>query len=364
MRRYFSGNGIIGRCGAFFMALLLVVYLAVCGIIRIVPNDRVPSPGGQDDQKTNAPDPTPLKPKYETSFDPGEEFNSDIEKEASERIDGIIKRAVTLMNSLGDRLAEDLDPGAYGSLPKAKDSLKSADEVLFYEKVEENAEKFGDYSLDQNDYDSDLFYPVTNAIDALRLDRPELFLYSDMMPSSDFYGTSYELTYYMPNEWLNHPESDRDKVRRAVDLYYAVVDRIIEKMPQGLDNYEKCFYFIFVVSESVTYDVAQTSLFDMYQAYNVLVKGRAVCAGYAEAMYELMRRADIKCEIVKGESPGEGRHAWNAVYSGGEKYYIDVTWYDTDSESENYRAGNTAYLFMTEKMLEEYGYVKDPDPAN
>ncbi len=343
-------------CAGLALLLLAVFFCSTgCGIITLVPIETpVPKPA-------ETPEPTPYeKPvKYKAVFDPDEVFPDDLEREASERIDGIILRAVSIMNSMDEELAGELDLGDYSKKTLAKDGLKNELDIEFYEKIEKAAEEFGSLELIKEDYGIDLFYSVTNAVDALRIDRQELFLYCDMRGTTDYHGTSYRLAYYMPNEWLNHETEDKEAVKEKVELYYRILDRIVDAMPEGLTNYEKCCYFIFVVTCSTKYDILESTLFDMYQAYNVLVLGNAVCRGYADALYELMRKEGIKCEVITGEAPTGGRHAWNAVETGGKKLYIDVTWYDNDFETDDYRDGKDWYLFMTEEELLEYGYVPD-----
>lgn len=36
---------------------------------------------------------------------------------------------------------------------------------------------------------------------------------------------------------------------------------------------------------------------------------------------------------------------------------MDVTWYDSDEEMDDYRDGRWIYLFMTEEDFERYGYI-------
>lgn len=344
------------RFAAAALAVSMLFAATGCSLITITDTK---SPSATK-APTEAPTPyqTPA-PKYEVSFDADEVFETEIERTAAERIDGFIKGAVALMNTMNKRLCGELDPYAYDSPVLAKNKLKNDEEVKIYEDIERCAEGFLDYRVDHHEYGKDMFLPVTNAVDALRIDRPELFLYCDMKGYTDAYGTSYTLSYYMPNEWLTHVTDDKEAVKEAVALYYKIVDRIIAKMPDGLDNYEKCCYFMLVITLCTEYDVEQTTLLEMYQAYNVLVKGSAVCQGYADALLELMRRAGIRCEVVTGTAPSEGRHAWNKVYSDGKVYYVDVTWYDTDRDIGDFEDGKIDYIFMTEEDLFVSGYVPD-----
>ena len=72
------------------------------------------------------------------------------------------------------------------------------------------------------------------------------------------------------------------------------------------------------------YDISLTS-------YAAIVLGAAVCDGYANAYTYLGRLCGLDVNIVEGMT-GSGSHAWNSVNLNGNKYFIDVTWDDGDSQ--------------------------------
>lgn len=61
--------------------------------------------------------------------------------------------------------------------------------------------------------------------------------------------------------------------------------------------------------------------------YGVLVTGKAVCEGYAKAMFRLMSLAGVECKVVKGTGDGQA-HAWNIVKINGSYCQVDATWDD------------------------------------
>ncbi|MBO4812549.1 hypothetical protein J5491_00110 [Candidatus Saccharibacteria bacterium] len=102
-----------------------------------------------------------------------------------------------------------------------------------------------------------------------------------------------------------------------------------------------------------------------YNEYGALIKGKAICQGYAYAFKalvdELIKRtgAKIECEIVTTtENYGGEGHAWNRVKINGKWYHIDVTWDDPEyyeGESE------TMYFLVSDRALSGvhpggYGY--------
>lgn len=66
---------------------------------------------------------------------------------------------------------------------------------------------------------------------------------------------------------------------------------------------------------------------DSYTIYGSLMKGIAVCQGYAYSAQLLLTMAGIESHIVTGTVDG-ARHAWNKVKIGGSYYNLDVTWDD------------------------------------
>ncbi|MCI8496789.1 MAG: hypothetical protein HFE85_00895, partial [Clostridiales bacterium] len=69
-------------------------------------------------------------------------------------------------------------------------------------------------------------------------------------------------------------------------------------------------------------------------AYGAVVRGEAVCTGYADAMKLLLGGAGVRCALQQGKAPGpdgDGElagHVWNIVTIDGEPYHLDPTWDD------------------------------------
>ncbi|MDD3224308.1 MAG: transglutaminase domain-containing protein [Clostridium sp.] len=74
---------------------------------------------------------------------------------------------------------------------------------------------------------------------------------------------------------------------------------------------------------------------ESFTDYGVLVKGRAVCEGYAKAMFRLLNMVGVKCITIKGTAQGQS-HAWNIVDIDGNYTQVDATFDDpvtTDGHS-------------------------------
>lgn len=71
-----------------------------------------------------------------------------------------------------------------------------------------------------------------------------------------------------------------------------------------------------------------------HNIYGALVKGEAVCEGYAKSFKLFCDLYEIPCMLITGNavtSTGFGPHAWNAVrMEDGNWYAVDVTWDDQD----------------------------------
>lgn len=70
-----------------------------------------------------------------------------------------------------------------------------------------------------------------------------------------------------------------------------------------------------------------------YTAYGALVKGKAVCDGYASAAKILFDLCGIENIKISGTSKGSG-HAWNLIRLDNDYYHIDTTWDDPVSSGD------------------------------
>ncbi|MBQ7604081.1 MAG: hypothetical protein IJU75_03925 [Clostridia bacterium] len=333
-----------------------ILCFSSCGIITITPIDR---PGDvRTEELTDAA--TEEKPRFTLVLSDEADYADEYDRRASVIIDAHIKKAVVLLNSMSERPHFRLK-----KLSETEQKIPERDKLRYdlsktvYDDVLSAALGFGRWTIRETDYPSvsDMFNIVVSATDALRIDRPEIFLYCDVKSYWENGGFVYTLAYYFPNEWLTHTSDDIDGIRDRVLLYNAVVERIIRYAPPEADDFYRCCYYIFLISSVCSYETAQLTVFDQYQAYNVFINGSAVCHGYADALVELCTRSGIFCDYVSGEAPSEGPHAWNRLLSDEGELYVDVTWYDRDSITDNFRQGKTSYLFMTKEEMLDEGYV-------
>ena len=136
----------------------------------------------------------------------------------------------------------------------------------------------------------------------------------------------------------------------AVD---ASVSSIVSKVVTvGMTDYDKELALHDYVVNNVDYDYANlvknTIPDDSYTAYGALIKGVAVCEGYAEAMNKLLTKAAVLSTIINGFGNGVA-HEWNQVNIQGGIYHVDATFDDPISTTtkvitHNYFNVNDAQL--------------------
>ena len=83
--------------------------------------------------------------------------------------------------------------------------------------------------------------------------------------------------------------------------------------------------------------------------YDVLVRGTAVCSGYAETFVYLLRQLGIGCRYVHSENMN---HAWNQVQIDGNWYHLDCTWDDPTGDAQG-RVLHDLFLHSDEMMADE-----------
>nr|MBQ4320152.1 hypothetical protein [Clostridia bacterium] len=124
--------------------------------------------------------------------------------------------------------------------------------------------------------------------------------------------------------------------RETVDYVRECAEKLCD-MTIGLNDYQKVKFVHDCLIELAEYDTrtadevkegkrpSSTKAFDIV---GVFKDNLAVCQGYTEAFYYLMRELGIECKIAEGMSFDGFGHSWNLVKLDGEWYHVDVTWDD------------------------------------
>ncbi|MCX7884305.1 MAG: hypothetical protein N2448_04665 [Caloramator sp.] len=131
-----------------------------------------------------------------------------------------------------------------------------------------------------------------------------------------------EFKYDYSRETILNQHSELNKKAKEI------IESIINK---DMTDFEKELAIHDYIINNTRYDIDNyyngSIPWESYTSYGVLVKGVAVCQGYANAMSKLLTLAGIENMIITGKANGEP-HAWNLVKLDGEWYHVDVTWDD------------------------------------
>lgn len=122
-------------------------------------------------------------------------------------------------------------------------------------------------------------------------------------------------------------KSQREKMKKLLD---SIINNILSGT-KNLDSvYEKEKYFNDRLCSRVSYTAEGDFV---HTAYGALVNGGALCEGYSRAFKLLCNKAGIECDLISGKADGVG-HMWNVVSVDGKYSYVDVTWNDTEGETD------------------------------
>lgn len=229
------------------------------------------------------------------------------------RADAISTYAISSKAQLKEAMLEavkasqkSLDVSSYGMTLNDKDEIL----VLFAEVLNENPE---------------LFYAQSNLGFSYFLDTGELtainFAYS-IVTEEQKQEFSRKL-----NEAAALVTSDMTDVEKALVLHDYLV--------------QHCAYAYAEFSKD-TLD----SCPNVFDAYGALVRGKAVCQGYALAYGALLRKVGIASEMC---SSSVMNHAWNVVHINGNWYHVDTTWDDPTWNREG-RVYHTYFLLSDTEM--------------
>lgn len=144
-------------------------------------------------------------------------------------------------------------------------------------------------------------------------------------------------------QYLDPADYDRNRYEKAVEAALA------EAVHPGMSELQIALSLHDYLAVRCAYDETLVRGTE----YDALVRGSAVCQGYAEAYMDLLGRAGIECIIVTSE---EMNHAWNQVKLDGQWYNVDLTWNDPTPNREG-MANHGFFLISDETMgSAEYGY--------
>ena len=190
------------------------------------------------------------------------------------------------------------------------------------------------------------------ARDAYYLDHPEIFYVDFDKLTLSFYkkGSSYiaEIGAGRYADYYADGFTSAEQVGTAINEYNTAVTAIANKAAAAKNDKEAIAQIDKSISEKATYsfDADNTLLGKsaIRTSYGALVKGYAVCEGYARAFKAICDNLVIPCAEVLGfyetDTSGKQPHAWVHVEIGNKYYLADPTFNDNETAEKTLYSGS------------------------
>lgn len=130
---------------------------------------------------------------------------------------------------------------------------------------------------------------------------------------------------FVPSYEFNGNKMEPEEISQMKTTFEEVADFVLSTVDPEWSDLEKALYIHDYLASQYEYDTrSPESDTDPchYDAYSLIVDGRAVCQGYSLAYLYFMKRLGIPCSTVPSD---EMHHMWNQVQIDGEWYHVDVT---------------------------------------
>ncbi len=189
------------------------------------------------------------------------------------------------------------------------------------------------------------------ARDAYYLDHPEIFYVDFDKLTLSFYkkGSAYvaEIGAGRYDNYYADGFTSAEQVETAINEYEKAVTVIANKAAAAKDDKEAVKLIDKAITEKATYsfDADKTALgkSSIRTSYGALVKGYAVCEGYARAFKAICDNLVIPCAEVIGfyetDTSGKQPHAWVHVEMGNKYYLADPTFNDNETTEKTLYSG-------------------------
>ncbi|MFJ8266909.1 transglutaminase domain-containing protein [Peribacillus asahii] len=196
---------------------------------------------------------------------------------------------------------------------------------------------------------------VGTILNKVLADHPEIFYFKH--EGSLFYSDGkIELKYKYP----------KATVQEMVESLNTKVDAIISQNIQAeYTDFQKVKAIHDYIVLNTAYDYEnykkKTVPESSYTSYGLIIKGVAVCDGYAKAMKLILDKVGVETHYVTGKGNGE-LHAWNLVKIDNEYYYIDATWDDPVPDKVGY-VRYEYFLVPTAYLKKDHSWNSSSFPA-
>lgn len=147
------------------------------------------------------------------------------------------------------------------------------------------------------------------------------------MPINEKRKTTYYYEFHIFYEYYT-TLAQRKKVDKRIK---SVIKKL--GITDKMSNYLKIKLIYEYICKNVHYAYNPQNTMS-FTAYSALFYKKAVCQGYAQLMYKMLREVDVPVRLIPGYANGE-LHGWNIVKVGKYYYNVDVTW-DSGNHQKGY----------------------------
>lgn len=198
-----------------------------------------------------------------------------------------------------------LDDGEKKIYMRILESTKNFDQAFKITKAE-----FSRYGVDNS---RDLSTKISVACDAILLDHPEIIQYA---------GFSWKLSNDFVEFRLRYARNNRVQVKLS-EIKINVDINKIKRETKEMTDIEKVRYVYDWIGENAKYNYDFKYSLRNQSIYNVFIKHKAVCAGFAKACMVIFQNIGIEAYGVTGYT--SDLHMWNIVKIDGKYYNFDST---------------------------------------
>lgn len=125
---------------------------------------------------------------------------------------------------------------------------------------------------------------------------------------------------------------------KAAKKAYAVLASAVTEDMQDIEK-------IAALHDYLVLNTAYDTAYRCYSVEDTLLRGTAVCQGYAETMKLFLDALEIENRLIYGTCGGVA-HVWNLIFLDGSWYHADVTWDDPLDENGKDMPGYVRYEYF------------------
>ncbi len=280
---------------------------------------------GMDASTVSAQEPESSTAIPSVSSDSGNNSPAPTEKGSLAIIDPIIDEAILIMDTVRQ---DGFTPVALKNEKRLVYDTLNAEEKALYDELILKVREFESFIYTADKYGYDVLDRVFLVSDAIMMDWPELenyFIIHEVLEGN--MTVALESRYFMPGG-VNMEPANIDALRKETELFDAVCQRIVERMPEGLSGYDQYRYLATVISLVTDYDDFFEGGWQDKTAYGSIMGGYSICQGYSRGFMTLCQKAGLWCVTVGGVAGENEGHMWNMVKLDTGNYHVDVTWSD------------------------------------